>query len=267
MTSVPGSPSVAPASYRSREITSSQDLLEDLLDKFEDNTTLWFRGHARATWTLLPSLARRKGLDKERALRAEFMRDATPLLTKADVRWDIQSDWDWMFLMQHYHVPTRLLDWSESPLIGLYFALDETDVTEPEADACLWVLLPQKLNALRGVRPKADWILPLCGRDEDADQYTLEALNQGADRVLTPLAVIAQRRFDRLVSQQGVFTVMHRDEDPIEGLGNGDHVVKYVIPVAAKERIKRELTRLNISPLTVFPDLQRVGKRVAARLS
>jgi hypothetical protein len=258
---------VAAASYRSRTITSSHDLLEDLLKEFTDTTTLWYRGHARATWSLLPSLARRKGLDKERALRAEFMRDATPLLSKADVRWDIQSDWDWMFLMQHYHVPTRLLDWSESPLIGLYFALDETDVTEPEADACLWVLLPQKLNALRGVRPKADWILPLCGRDEDAEQYTLEALNQGADRVLTPLAVIAQRRFDRLVSQQGVFTVMHRDEDPIEDLGTGQHVSKYVIPVAAKDQIRRELARLNISPLTVFPDLQRVGKRVAARLS
>jgi len=194
------------------------------------------------------------------------MRDAAPLLTKADIRWDVQSDWDWMFLMQHYQVPTRLLDWSESPLVGLFFALEESGVTDPPGDACVWLLLPQKLNSLRGVTPKADWILPLCGRDEDADQYTLDSLGKGADRELTPLAVIAQRRFDRLVSQQGVFTVIHKDQTPIERLGTGEHVVKYIIPSSAKSAIRRELNRLNISALTVFPDLQRVGQRVAARL-
>lgn len=59
--------------------------------------------------------------------------------------WVIRDDRaSWLTLMQHYGLPTRLLDWSESPLVALYFALSSDE--DAKTDAAVWVLNPMRLN-------------------------------------------------------------------------------------------------------------------------
>src|SRR5581483_6663493 len=71
--------------------------------------TVWYRGHSNGQWNLIPGLHRRSdGLAKEQALFNEFQRFAARLFTKRD------NDWETLFDMQHYGVPTRLLDWTEA---------------------------------------------------------------------------------------------------------------------------------------------------------
>src|SRR5271166_2022212 len=53
------------------------------------------------------------------------------------------GDWDFYLLMQHYGAPTRLLDWTESPTIALYFALRDN---RGYYDSAVWMLDPYKLN-------------------------------------------------------------------------------------------------------------------------
>src|SRR5688572_23441055 len=87
--------------------------------------SLWYRGCGSASHTLSPSLYRHTKAktpeafaDLERQLMTRFRQRSIPYHNRS-----LSDDWDALFFMQHYGVPTRLLDWTENPLIALHFAL------------------------------------------------------------------------------------------------------------------------------------------------
>src|SRR5262245_26762387 len=76
--------------------------------------TLWYRGHPNADFYLLASLLRfNNGLLKEQQLFTDFRKFSDRILKRR------ASEWETLFEMQHYGVPTRLLDWSETFGIAL----------------------------------------------------------------------------------------------------------------------------------------------------
>ena len=67
---------------------------------------LWYRGHPYAEHYLLASLLRyENGLEKEKELFTNFRKFSDRILKRHE------SEWETLFEMQHYGVPTRLLDW------------------------------------------------------------------------------------------------------------------------------------------------------------
>lgn len=104
--------------------------------KKDGEPSLWYRGERKSTWPLIPKLYRphstiKELLSAEDEIREEFVRRAPGLTTYKPA-----NVWEWYFLMQHYGAPTRLLDWTENPQIGLYFAVKDTDGSH---DAAVWV--------------------------------------------------------------------------------------------------------------------------------
>lgn len=89
-----------------------------------------YRGHADKNWILQPAAFRpgNKGITSRESLRA-WARAAARIASPAP-----RNDIEWLVLAQHYGVPTNLLDWTESPLVALFFAC----YSQVGSDGCVW---------------------------------------------------------------------------------------------------------------------------------
>jgi hypothetical protein len=118
-------------------LTSWQELDEALHEprfgrhENQARSTLVFRGLARADYSNVTSLARLQGdyAALERHLLRNFRKYAHQQAPGP-------TTWDWLALGQHHGLPTRLLDWTFSPLVALHFA----SASWPDEDAVLWAV-------------------------------------------------------------------------------------------------------------------------------
>ncbi|MET7494123.1 FRG domain-containing protein [Streptomyces sp900116325] len=210
----------------------------------------WYRGHTDVSWQLTPSLARkREWIEHEVLLLKKFKQNAIPRLVTAP-----SSEWEWLFLAQHHGLPTRLLDWSENPLVGLYFACESDGGT----DGRLWFLRPNDLNEKSS--PGSPEVL-LFGQDRFLDSYLPEAARSPSP-TQPPVAAVATRSFGRIVAQSGTFTVCHRSFEPLENVHSGSSLDSYAIPLARKAFIREQLKALGITAMAVYPDLTHLAEYV-----
>tara|TARA_R110001599_G_scaffold26612_16_gene93891 strand:- start:3198 stop:3956 length:759 start_codon:yes stop_codon:yes gene_type:complete len=244
--------------FHNGEFSNTAEFLQQLSEIAEQaaDQTIWFRGHARQSFKLLPSVARNdKALQREQLLSKRFKQNAYPFRISPP-----QDEWEWLFLMQHYGIPTRLLDWTESPLVALYFAVHDADEKHDEEDACIWVLQPEKYNfEIPRLQPSVSVDIPCFGVDPVLEDYRPDkiALERMSNKL--PVAAIAHRKNERIMAQLGVFTIMHRDMTPLEELGDA-YLAKLRIPSDAKEALRKELAALRINRLSLFPELVSVAE-------
>lgn len=210
--------------------------------------SIWYRGQTKDSYSLLPSYLR-NSYAPETTLLSAFKQNATMLADKQP-----KNNFDWMFLMQHYGIPTRLLDWSESPLVALYFALQKTEEND---DAVIWALKPTELNKQANIKSLQEEFYIPSFEDVEIDGYSIESSN--AKVSLKPVAVIASRNNPRIQAQMGVFTIHHlNDTTPIEEIGNQSHIIKYVIDNTNKKDILKQIELLGITQFQLFPELSTI---------
>lgn len=226
---------------------------------------LWFRGHSDQEWKLQPSLIRRyaeKAPEKGWYFFKRFIQESYPFLERTP-----SSSWDWVFLMQHYGLPTNLLDWSESPLIALYFAVEEGN---DDKDGVIWGFDPEQFNRSMGHPVETGNQLPMFNFETSLEKYLPEQA-KSSDAEL-PIAAIPTKNSSRIAAQHGVFTAHSlNDNVPIEEIKiqntdgqnvDPDYIWKYRIPRDRKSAMRSSLSALRIDAFQIFPELSNLKDRI-----
>lgn len=207
---------------------------------------VWYRGQSNSTDSLVPTLMRvGNDREKEKDVFATFKK----LANRLHPEW--KADWELLFAMQHYGIPTRLLDWSEVLGVSLFFAT-KYESSENNNEFSLFILNPLKLNQ----NSKKDIInLPAPGSFEYESIFILKE----PIPTTLPLAISPNYSNNRLFAQKGVFTVHPDSSQPLDELCQ-DCIVKIIITKEAIPEIQEFLIMANMNEMTMFPDIQGAAK-------
>jgi hypothetical protein len=241
-----------------------------------------FRGVRDASYDLLPSFARALDFDpfnnlavtyrKEYEAFNHFRREARHFLDERlynELR-DVNNPLQWLTVMQHYGGPTRLLDWTKSPYIALYFACE----SEPKADGAVWVWQRELTKAWQEEKDKApdqgtfkDFLTAVSGIDSKITENLLFNSDRRSEQD-SVCAVETQVTTERLTAQSGVFSIADKPEidhrEAIESVLDGnpypDAFGRIDIVSEAKVKIMAQLRRMSITGFTMFPDIEGLSR-------
>lgn len=222
-----------------------------------------FRGLPCADMTLTSSLIRLAGnadvARVEMALLRNFRKYAHSEGEQA------RSIWDWLALGQHRGLPTRLLDWTYSPLVALHFATDL--VADMDRDGVVWCV--NFVEANRRLPPRLKHIMQREGSETlTADMLAPFGSLRAFDALArTPFLVFLEPPTvdKRILNQHALFSLMSSPRaDMDEWLARHPELARRVIvPAALKWEIRDKLDQANINERILFPDLDGLSRWLA----
>jgi hypothetical protein len=241
--------------------TSWQDALDHLyaeswqpqLRRFR--STLAFRGVARAAHGLRSGLAR-IGDDPasiERHLLRNFIKYAEH---RPDARH--HSVWHWLALAQHHGLPSRMLDWTYSPLVALHFVTELAPAFDE--DGVVWCidyhgvkrLLPVRLRQVLE-REASDVFTPELLADAVASLDELRDIGSEPALVFLEPPSLDQR----IVTQYALFSLLTHAEAEMQDWvqRHPESCRRIIIPAAIKWEIRDKLDQANINERVLYPGL------------
>ena len=236
------------------------------LDRFR--SLHMYRGMPNADFRIIPSLQRickEKRYELEPCILANFTKYAA--LEDPSIETSI---WRQMILGQHHGLPTRLLDWSFSPLIGLHFANTEHDLEKMDnRDSVVWrvdihelhSLLPGKYqDIMRKYRSTVFSLKMLQESCQSLEEYDRD-MEDGKYMLVVEPPSIEQR----IISQYSFFTIVpFKIENVVDFLAaNTEQTVKYVIKKELRWQVRDLLDQLNISERIIYPGLDGLSQWLA----
>lgn len=212
----------------------------------------WFRGVSDESNSLKPSIYR---CEVDRDCERELIRDFKIYSKQMGIS-DARPDIEWMFLAQHFGLPTRVLDWTENALTALYFSAQPKIVTEKDGKTSqpngrIYVLDPWSLNVkTQGIRSVFTTDNPIMSK------YVIDLVSTDVPRrpeSANPIAVRPVHIFDRSYAQHGVCTIHGHEEKAISrNHFRGVSLEELKVPAENKSDIIEELFDLGIHRSSLF---------------
>lgn len=247
------------------KINNWRELLDILFDGAWDEeikryrSSYCYRGVPDMTKSLTTSLAFLKGELKEK--ENHLLRNFRKYAGKKAAGFD--SIWHWLSISKHYNLPSRILDWSFSPLIALHFATDNLSLRDK--DGALFFINYKDVHSrlpddLRGIleAEKAD----LFTVDMLGDKFSSLPEFDNYSNEKTILFFEPESADERIIHQYALFSIMNDvngnyfnwfEDKEIDG--------KLIqIPAGLKMEIRDKLDQLNINERILFPGLEGLAK-------
>ncbi|MBD3585032.1 FRG domain-containing protein [Salinimonas sp. HHU 13199] len=230
-----------------------------------DPRALWFRGVESSMYRLTPVIMRSTqwrdniAADRERTIFDDFVRRVKHFQPE-----DACSNrtFCWYTMADRFGIPTRLLHWSTSPLIALYFAIWQQDVTTPT----VWVLNP---NALNEVTLGHNEVFKMDGEElSESHQHTHDSYAFGSHNLPDFPIAVANCYTDATINA-------HRTRYTVSGkrkFGLEDVAKDTKKPILMKIRfgrseefihqLKSQLSQLGASPQDITPGIEGIGRAI-----
>lgn len=241
----------------------------EMLDAIEDfqskSKVSWYRGCRSKSHELRPTLYRHSKKTKiaeiaslELELTTRFVQRSLPFLQRS-----LTDEWDKLFLMQHYGVPTRLLDWTENPFVSIYFSLVSFQEFKT-TDAAVWMCDPIAWNqsALSHISYKGGIL------DQSSTVMRAYAPGTSVNEIpMLPIMIYGSYNSSRIVAQRGGFSLFGQGIDPMEKVyltdTFPDGILKRIeISHDKVEEFKLSLFRKGFTESVVFPDLDGLAREL-----
>lgn len=244
-----------------------------------------FRGHADSGWDVKPSIFRQQPDISE--FESEMIRELISQFPHDFVH--DNSMFDRLVRMQHYGLPTRLLDVTRNPLVALFFSVwedkyDESDgavlAFKADEDRCkfydsdvvscmanlanlkqderntLEATTANTIAELRDLQPTGRLVQFI-----KAEKPYFESRIKKLD-LFRPVVVTAKRSNQRMTAQSGSFILYGLDSKKSPSYKKSIKTEKIVILGRAKESIRKRLETLGIEASTLFPEIDKATRRI-----
>lgn len=271
-------PEAPVVTQRGRPPVDKFDSLWKILEKLEarpyqEGKLVLFRGHSSFRFKLRPSLFRNERMTgNEHKVLSE-------LIVRHPADFDRDSNtFERLVRVQHYGLPTRLLDFTSNPLFAVFFAVENDE--KDDAELILITVSTDRvkyydsdtvhlLANLSQLKPKEKEELKSFDSDNNLREsnsgkrladFTAQSRPNFTNRIQRkdldhPIVVLPKLNNDRIRAQDGKFLIFGLDTELKGGMG-GVEVTKYRIIRSAVPKIRSSLESLGVSKASVYPSLE-----------
>lgn len=265
-------------SSNSTKITSFEEFYRTLKQTEElkyPKTRFFFRGHSNHKTLLLPGIYRKNYIEMEDRIYHEAIRHLPREFTED------MSTFDKLVKMQHYGLPTRLLDVTTNPLVALHFACQETkDGSEADGEVLVYSMKEDRdikfydSDAVCVIANLAKRPSDFEFKDENATEceYLLEDINKDkptynkdwkySQSIHKVLCVLPKLNNERIVKQEGAFFIFGMGMRKSDPAAHFRPTYSFTIDAGAKKKILKELELLGINEASLFPETDKILKQI-----